>query len=402
MRLLVLLFTTPLLWAEPLTLARAIAETVERHPLLAAADGRIGTAQGLLEQAALRPNPRLAFQIENLRGSWQGPFSYPRDTDNFVWVQQTIETARKRQYRTELAGVNRQVAESARVLLQQQLVARVKQAWWVAIGAERARKVYAETRTTFAQIVDYHQIRVREGAMAEADLIRVRLEAERFALAANNTDLAAERARIALLREMGRSEFGPVELVDELETAVPALAADAAKALEARGELAIARRVIAAARANQQLQVAQARPNYDVLGGYKRTMGQDTALVGLQMDLPVNNRNQGNLAAAVAEIRVAENGLKAGEALVKAELQTAEVEVRMRRKQVDETLGPLRQQAEETARIAAAAYREGGTDLLRLLDAQRLQLETQLVYVQALVDYRLAVVNLETAMGANQ
>ena len=62
----------------------------------------------------------------------------------------------------------------------------------------------------------------------------------------------------------------------------------------------------------------------------------------------------------------------------------------------------LRQQAEETARIAAAAYREGGTDLLRLLDAQRLQLETQLVYVQALVDYRLAVANLETAMGANQ
>ena len=92
----------------------------------------------------------------------------------------------------------------------------------------------------------------------------------------------------------------------------------------------------------------------------------------------------------------------AGEALVKAELQTAEIEVRMRRKQVDETLGPLRQQAAETARIAAAAYREGGTDLLRLLDAQRLQLETQLVYVQALVDYRLAVVNLETAMGANQ
>ena len=91
-----------------------------------------------------------------------------------------------------------------------------------------------------------------------------------------------------------------------------------------------------------------------------------------------------------------------GEITVKAELQTAEVEVRMRRKQVDETLGPLRQQAEETARIAAAAYREGGTDLLRLLDAQRLQLETQLVYVQALVDYRLAVVNLETAMGANQ
>lgn len=381
---------------------QAIAETVERHPLLAAADGRISTAQGLLEQAALRPNPRLAFQIENLRGSWQGPFNYPRDTDNFVWLQQTIETAKKRQHRTELANVNRQVAESARLLLRQQLVARVKQAWWAAIGAERARRVYDETRRTFAQIVQYHEIRVREGAMAEADLIRVRLEAERFALAANNADLTAERAKVALLREMGRSEFGPVELTDELEGAITAPVADAEKALNERGELAVARRVIAAARANQQVQVAQARPNYDVLGGYKRTLAQDTALVGLQIDLPFNNRNQGNIAAAVAEIRVAENDLKAGEALVKAELQTAEIEVRLRRKQVEETLGPLREQAAETARIAEAAYREGGTDLLRLLDAQRLQLETQLVFVQALVEYRQAIVNLETAMGANQ
>ena len=402
MRALVLIFTTTVCWGEPLTLAQAIAETVERHPLLAAADGRISTAQGLLEQAALRPNPKLAFQVENLRGSWQGPFNYARDTDNFVWVQQTIETAKKRQHRTDLASVNRQVAESARLLLRQQLVARVKQAWWSAIGAERARQVYGETRRTFAQIVEYHQVRVREGAMAEADLIRVRLEAERFALAANNAELAAEKAKIALLREMGRSEFGPVGLVDELEAMASAPLADAEKALNDRGELAVARRVIAAARANQQVQVAQARPNYDVLGGYKHTMGQETALVGLQIDLPFSNRNQGNVAAAVAEIRVAENDLKAGEALVKAELKTAEIEVRMRRKQVDETLGPLRQQAAETARIAEAAYREGGTDLLRLLDAQRLQLETQLVFVQALVEYRLAVVNLETAMGANQ
>ena len=108
------------------------------------------------------------------------------------------------------------------------------------------------------------------------------------------------------------------------------------------------------------------------------------------------------MAAAVAEIRVAENNLKASEAMVKAELRTAEVEVRLRKKQVDETLGPLRRQAIETARIAQAAYREGGTDLLRLLDAERLRLETQLIFVQAMVEYRIAVVNLETAMGANQ
>jgi outer membrane protein, heavy metal efflux system len=379
-----------------LELAQAIAETIERHPLLAAADGRIGTAQGLLEQAALKPNPRLAFQVENLRGAWQGPFNYARDTDNFVWLQQTIETAKKRQYRTELAGVNRQLAESARVILRQQLVARVKQAWWSAVGAERVRRIYGETQANFTQIVQYHEIRVREGTMAEADLIRVRLEAERFALAANNATLSAERAKISLQREMGRSEIGEIELADGLEGPLTMGKA------EGRGELEFARRAIAAARANQQLQVAQARPNFDVLGGYKHTMGQETALVGLQIDLPVNNRNQGNVAAAVAEIRVAESNLKASEAIVTAEVKAAETEVRLRRQQVEGTLGPLREQARQSSEIAQAAYREGGTDLLRLLDAERLRLETQLIYIQALVEYRLAGVNLETALGANE
>lgn len=40
--------------------------------------------------------------------------------------------------------------------------------------------------------------------------------------------------------------------------------------------------------------------------------------------------------------------------------------------------------------------------MLRLLDAERLRLETQLIYIQALVEYRLAGVNLETALGANE
>ena len=37
----------------------------------------------------------------------------------------------------------------------------------------------------------------------------------------------------------------------------------------------------------------------------------------------------------------------------------------------------LSERARETARIAQGAYREGGTDLLRLLDAERVLLQSQ-------------------------
>jgi len=40
--------------------------------------------------------------------------------------------------------------------------------------------------------------------------------------------------------------------------------------------------------------------------------------------------------------------------------------------------------------------------LLRLLDAQRAQIEAQLLYVKTLTEYRQALVTLETAMGVSQ
>ncbi|MCC7340126.1 MAG: TolC family protein, partial [Bryobacterales bacterium] len=66
------------------------------------------------------------------------------------------------------------------------------------------------------------------------------------------------------------------------------------------------------------------------------------------------------------------------------------------------TLPVLRRQAMETASIAEAAYREGGADLLRLLDAQRVRIEAQQTYVEARVNYELAIVDLEQALGIPQ
>jgi len=120
---------------------------------------------------------------------------------------------------------------------------------------------------------------------------------------------------------------------------------------------------------------------------------------GFQMDLPFRNRNQGNIAAAASDIRAAEASLAATEALVRAEVNAAQREVEIRRRQIGDSIRTMRQQADETARIAEAAYREGGTDLLRLLDAQRLRIEMQLFYYRALADYRQSIVALETALG---
>jgi len=57
--------------------------------------------------------------------------------------------------------------------------------------------------------------------------------------------------------------------------------------------------------------------------------------------------------------------------------------------------------ANESVEIARAAYREGGTDLLRLLDAERTHIELEVLNVRMLTEYRQSLVTLETVLGGN-
>ncbi|MBL8222473.1 MAG: TolC family protein [Bryobacterales bacterium] len=383
----------------PLSLHDAVATALQEHPALQASADRVAVGEALRRQAALSPNPKLILQSENTRPYLNSSFVYWRDTDNFAYLQQTLETGGKKDRRVDLAAANIRRAELERELLRAQIAGRVKLAYWAAAGAGRIAALLREDRASFQRIIEYHEIRVREGAVAEADLIRVRLEGERLGIALNAADLEAERTRIHLFREMGRTEFPMATFADSMEPLPDTPAVDLEQALDRRAEVKLAMQMVDTARANLRLQQVTAKPNVDVLFGYKRATGYDSLIGGVQVDLPFQNRNQGNISAAESDIRVAESALAATKALVRAEIAAAGRDVEMRRKQLGESLQAMRKQAEDTARIAEAAYREGGADLLRLLDAQRVRIETQLFYQRALAEYRQSAVNLETALG---
>jgi cobalt-zinc-cadmium efflux system outer membrane protein len=383
-----------------LSVREAVTEALAAHPMLAAGTARISASQGLLEQAGLRPNPRLFLQTENLRAHGTPGFRFAADADTFAYVSQLFETSGKRSRRMEAASAAVRRSALERELLSRQIANRVKLAYWNAVSSRKLYELLRENLGTFRQIVEYHEIRVREGAMAEADLLRVRLESERLEIAMSGAALDAERARIQLFQEMGRTQFPSVEFTDDLESIESEAApAELPRALENRTEMKLARTALKQAQANLRLQQAASKPDLDFLAGYKRTAGFNTMVGGVQINLPVADRNQGNIAAATSETRAAEATLAATEAIVRAEVQAAWREYELRRRQVRETLPALRDHATESSRIALAAYREGGTDLLRLLDAERVRTETQLLYYRTLAEYQQSRVMLETAMG---
>lgn len=389
---------------QPLSLGDAVRRALENHPGIAAAGDQVAEREGLRLQAGKTRNPTFNLQWENVR-AWQQPgFRAGQDSDIYGFLQQEWELFGKRNRRVERASAQVEVAELGRELARRQVALSVKRAYWSALAAQHRLKLFEDNLVNFQKIVGYHEARVREGAMAEADLIRVRLEGERLALDRNEASLAAARSRLQLQLAMGEENFPPVALSEPLpeKLSEPQFPLDAAEAVTRRVEVRIRQAAVEESAAGTALARANAKPDLTWLAGYKRSGPYNTIVLGAQVPLNFRDRNEGNIAAASAGERYAASLLRASRQAVLAEAAAAVEAYRVYRRQLEHTLPALREQAIQTASIAEAAYREGGADLLRLLDAQRVRIEAQQLYVEARVNYELAMVELEQALGIPQ
>ncbi len=358
----------------------------------------------LRDRRVCEPNPEFLFQNENLRPGQ----TYTRDVDTVAYINQPLDFMGKRTHRMEATreGVVRTQAEYD--LARIQLIDHVKLAYWTARGAQEVREVLRASVANFQKTVDYHAARFSVGAIAEQDLLRVRLESERLKISANLAVVDADRATMALFKEMGRPAVRDVVLTEPLELADTFHEATLDEVLAQRSDVRLARAGLAESTAKESLEAVLARPDMSVFAGYKRTQlpdttyGVNTIIAGFQITLPVINRNQGNREAAEAEVRRRQQLLAAAEADVRAEYESAVQEYRTRRDEATDTLQLLRQEASNVAQIANNAYVEGGTDLLRLLDAERARIDADLAWARGMSDYHQSIVRLEAAEGVGR
>jgi outer membrane protein TolC len=361
-------------------------------------------ARGLRRQAELIPNPEFQFQNENLRPG----MTYGRDVDTLALINQPLDILGKRKQRIAVADGNVALSQAEYGLARWQVIQRVKLAYWAALGSQEVHGVLKTTVDNFQKIVAYHAAQLSVGAIAEQDFLRVRLEAERLKISMDLARIEVNRARLQLLREMGATDFPDLTLTELLAAAAEVTPLGTEQALAQRSEIKVARAAVEQAEAKARLEGVAARPDLNVTYGYKRTQlpdtieGVNTALVSVRVTLPATDKNQGNRIAAGAEVRRQRQLLAAREAEIRAEYGAALQEYQSRRAELSDALQPLREHAANIATIAAAAYAEGGTDLLRLLDAERARLEAELAWTQGMVAYRQSIVSLESAEGVDQ
>ena len=140
-------------------------------------------------------------------------------------------------------------------------------------------------------------------------------------------------------------------------------------------------------------------PNLDLVGGYKRNSQYNTGYSALQFDLPFRNRNQGEVERARAAVSYARSSYQALELRARAEVAQSEQAYKEQQNIVNSVLPDMRANARENLRLMTEAFRMGGVDLLRFLDAERAEFEVEVSALRAYGELQQSGLHLALSYG---
>jgi cobalt-zinc-cadmium efflux system outer membrane protein len=383
---------------EPLTLERALWTAAENRAENIAAEHLVEAQQGAVRQASRAPNPTLSLQTENWRAADE--FSASHDVDTFVFVSQQIETSGKRRLRTAAAQAEAGIAQAEREVLRWRIQNEVTVAWWNALRAQQESALIQQSLGAAEELVRYQEVRLREGAAPEIDLIKVRVELEKERRRLAESQIAELNAKHRLLAEMA-SEMPPDFQLRQGGESLADPEITVASALANRPDLVLARRIADRDDALTSVQRAQTSPDITPYIGYKRTGGFSTLIGGVSIPLKIRDRNDGAIAQAAAYASRQKQLVRAAEMRVRSEVEAALAAQERRRQVVQSLQTGLVADAEQSHEIALAAYREGGVELLYVIDSQRTLNEAKLLQLQAEFDYQLSRAETLIAAGVS-
>jgi len=391
---------------RPLTLEQVLRSVVERHPLVEAAEARLRGARGARSTARALPNPVFTYQVEN--AAFPGgatPVGLDRETS--VLATLPLEPLWQRWSRASRAGAEVRAADAELALARRDVVLDAARAFYRVALAQVSVRGAADIEESLDSLVRFNRTRVAEGVAAEGDLIRVEVERDRAMTerALQEADLA--RARAELLPFLGDTQRTSATLaslviaVDDsvLGAVLPTEEELTARALTSRPDVVAARARARAAGAETGYQRALLVRQLGLTFGAKTTGGVRSMVAGLSLPIPLFDQNRGEVGRAAGERTATERELAWTELRASAEVAGAYEAACVLGEQVSRLKGSFLSRAEESRRVALAAYQEGAAPLFQVIDATRTLAEARLTYYRAQFAEREGLFELYAASG---
>lgn len=402
--LLILTFSTTL-WAEdnipsPLNIDKATKLFLERNLALISAHYQIDIAEAEAVTARLLPNPVFGFSSINITSN--NPVikddPSPREFDyNF---SQLIETAGKRRHRKAIANWGKEISKMGfEDALRNQLF-NFRKAFYQVVVAQAAVDLAKEILKSYEDLTELNKTRFEVGEIAEEELIKVRLEKQRFETEVEQTLLDLKTAKNTLLAILRYTDFEqPVEIEERLSFRDVSLSLDKVRkaALTYRPDLMATQMRIEQAEESVDMAKAFRYPDLTAGATYQQIPGyphDSTFGANLGVPLPVFNRNQGGIIKAKTELEKAKTDNELLMVTVVTEVENV-FRTYKTKKQLVESFESIMRQAEKALDIAVYKYRQGASSLLELLEAQRTYYKIKGDYNKTLLDYQVSLEHIK-------
>jgi cobalt-zinc-cadmium efflux system outer membrane protein len=376
-----------------LTLDTALADALANNPELAAVGWNTAIAEGERLQAGLRPNPEVSWDTEDTRSE--------KGTNSFK-ITQPIELGGKRGARIEVA----KGAQSAATLEQERQRNRVRAdviaAFYGALRAQQAVQLAQQSKDLAERGVTVVTAQVRAGKASPVAVTRAQVQRSAVLLELSRAQMTQTNAYQQLAVTMGnvRPTFAQVQGDAEPLANIPS-AGLLLEGLADTAELRLAALTIEQSEAAFGLEKSQRVPDLKVSVGsqYDYESRERINLLGASMDIPLFNRNQGNVLAAARRADQARDLRNASEQRLRAETLQALGQWRTALAEVQSFDTSILPAAEEAVRSATRGFEMGKFNFLDVLDAQRTLIEARTQYIQALADATSGWVQIERIFG---
>jgi len=385
------------LLAGGLSRQEAVRIALLNNRLLQSTFEELGISKSDLVQAKLLSNPSLGAVFRFLISSGSGTNI---DAEGFfpisdLWQIPFRKKAAAAQMEATTMRVGQMVIDTA---------AEAKRAYDAVYYFSEAKKETEEILKRFMEIADQVVIRRDFGFVSDLDIYlaqamvaEVEIELARF-----EAELAIARSHLNRVLALGPGQIGHEIRGGDVEepAQLPALEGAIEYALEHRPDVEMARLRVQKAERTLKLEKARILKHVSLGVSYERDPdGADVLGPGFDIQLPIFDQNQAQIAKAQYRIRQARKNLQALEGQVREEVTRDMERINLHQTWVHrfrEKIIPLREKAIGYAERWVNAMQ---LNRLYLLEAQRGLLQSRREYLEAIMERQHTLVDLELHMG---
>ncbi len=290
-----------------LTLRQADSLFIQRNLLALAGRFQIEAAQAQIIQARLLDNPTINAELNAYNPAISRPLDIGGNGQKAFSIQQTILLAGKRNKRVAVATEQSRLTELQFADLLRTLRFELRSRFYDVYFTRNTLIVYTSQRTRLTETIQAFERQYSRNNVALRELVRLKallLQLTNDQLDLRNQLTGQQRDLRTLLQTTSaiRPLTSPADL-NRYATTLPSLDQAVNLALDNRPDLRGAETLVRQAEANVSLQKALATPDIRIGGLYDQNASYtpNYTAVTLSMDLPLLNKNQGNIRSARAQ-----------------------------------------------------------------------------------------------------